>query len=212
MSIFVENKIWLLLLLFRVSLDTHRGISLESVPLLFPLMSGQEKAKRDPREDEHPIFTPSLPSPLNPLWFFFVCMVHAAWDLSNEILLAGESRLTYFTVRNTLRLQMKQKKKCFFALHRTKSFPFYMALIKPSGEWHFPGPTVKHGLLHMQTNTHGQNACKCLDPRSSLFLSHSHLCPLIFWSKSKFFFLHGIKFCLLHATTAYYNSSKLLWL
>lgn len=121
-------------------------------------------------------------------------MVHAAWDLSNEILLAGESRLTYFTVRNTLRLQMKQKKKkCFFALHRTKSFSFYMALIKPSGEWHFPGPTVKHGLLHMQTNTHGQNACKCLHPLSSFFLSHSHLCPLIFWSKSKFFFYVALK-------------------
>lgn len=53
---------------------------------------------------------------------------------SNEILLAGESELTYFTVRNTPRLQMKQQeeegKKRFSILSHTKSFPFYIALIK----------------------------------------------------------------------------------
>lgn len=38
-------------------------------------------------------------------------MVYTAWDLSNENLSVEESRLTYFTVRDTLKLQMKQEKK-----------------------------------------------------------------------------------------------------
>lgn len=94
---------------------------------------------------------------------------------SNEILLAGESGLTYFTVTNTPRLQMKQgeRKKKKTLLH---SIPYKIISIlhrahKVSGEWHFPGPTVKHGLLHMQTHIHRQNACDCLVPLSSFSLS-----------------------------------------
>lgn len=102
-------------------------------------------------------------------------MVHAAWDLSNETLWVEESRLTYFTVRDTLKLQMKQEKEkrktCSLSLHRTKSLPVYTALIKPSGEWHFPAPAVKHGPIHMLTNTNGRNGHKCLDPCGSLCLS-----------------------------------------
>lgn len=89
--------------------------------------------------------------------------------------------LTYFTVRETLGLpnETGKERKSFFAPHRRKSFPVYKALIKPSGEWHPPRttrPTVQHGLLHMQTNTNGQNAHKCLDPRGSLCLTGALSC------------------------------------
>lgn len=134
-------------------------------------------------------------------------MVHAVWDLSNENLWVEESRLTYFTVRDTPELQMKQEKgkkkkeNCFFSSYRTKSFPVYTALVDPSGEWHFLRPAVKHGLIHMQTNTNGQNAHKCLDPCGSLCFSHSHTGAL---SHS-----HALPPCV---ATAHHYSGKLLWM
>lgn len=94
---------------------------------------------------------------------------------SNEILLAGESEPTDFTVGETLRLPNETDK---MLLH---SAPYKIISILhhahiASGEWHFPGPAVKHGLLHMRTHMHGYNACNCLVPLSSPL---SVLLPLV---------------------------------
>lgn len=105
---------------------------------------------------------------------------------SNDILLAGESELTYFTVGESLRLQMKQK-KCFSILSHTKSFPFCIALIERVVNDISPGQ-----LLNMVCFTckHTKRKCMQLSGPSQLFLSHSHLCPFIFWSKSNYFRWH----------------------
>lgn len=104
---------------------------------------------------------------------FFVCIDHAAWDLSNENLSVEESRHTYFTLKRQMKQKKEKRKMCFFSPHCTKSLPVYTALIKPSGEWHFLPPAVKHGPIHMQTNTNGQNGNECLDPCGSLCFSHT---------------------------------------
>lgn len=112
---------------------------------------------------------------------------------SNEILLAGESGLTYFTVTNTPRLQMKQgerkKKKRFSILSHTKSFPFYIALIKWVVNDISPGQLLNMVCFTCK-HTYTDKMHATVWSLSALSLSHSHLCPLMFWSKSNYFRWH----------------------
>lgn len=125
---------------------------------------------------------------------------------SNDILLAVKSELTYFMAGKSLRLQMKQKK---ILLHSIlyKIISIFHHAHRGSCEWHFPGPTVKHGLFHMQT--HRQNACNCLVHLS--FIPPTPTCALSY-SEASQTILGDIKLCPLHVSSAYHNSGKLLWL
>lgn len=116
---------------------------------------------------------------------------------SNEILLAGESELTYFTVRNTPRLQMQQQeeegKKRFSILSHTKSFPFYIALIKRVVNDISPGQLLNMVCFtckHTYTDKMHATVWSLSPSLSSFSLSHSHLCPLMFSSKSNYFRWH----------------------
>lgn len=143
------------------------------------LMSSLHTKKKQNKKTTHPhpTFTVFLQAPLK---------VSFTETGSNEILLAGESELTDFTVGETLRLPNETDK---MLIH---SSPYKIISILhhahiASGEWHFPGPAVKHGLLHMRTHMHGYNACNCLVPLSSPLSVQLPLVPFSILKQVKLF-------------------------
>lgn len=90
------------------------------------------------------------------LWAgWFLRCSHGLRRLKADLMKLFSSKLTYFTLGKTQRLQVKQGKKCFSFLLHTKSIPFYITLLKRAVTDISPGQllhtvcfTCKHTYVH----------------------------------------------------------------